>query len=247
MKTFLYTALALAATVLASCSITKDAQHGISFEFQHLHQGRHNEAGTRSEAPAAKAGLPAQHQEQESALESALVGEGMELYPTGSDFSAPTAGANDYLDGANEELEAMDQALVFIENGSPSSLSRGFDAAPADEPSILKAWIMWGIPVLLMFFGIGFLLNFGLHWYYLGKMRRASKSTYIWALTLSASLVAAVLNWLQLTILAAIVGIFLLLPLVAIQLIRVIKDASLLNKMAKRAARNPFNTKQRSA
>ncbi len=246
MKSFPYTALALAAAVLASCSITKDAQRGISFEFQHLHQGRQSDHGTRSEAPTAKSGVPAQYQEQESAQESALVGEGMALHLTLPEWVDPAVGANDYLDEPNEELEAMDQAALIQESESPSSVTPDIDAA-VDEPSILKAWIMWGIPVLLMFFGIGFLLNFGLHWYYLGKMRRASKSTYIWSLTLSASLVAAVLKWLELNILAALVGIFVLLPLVAIQLIRVIKDASLLNKMAKRAARNPFKAKQRSA
>ena len=246
MKTFPFTALALAAAVLASCTITKDAQRGISFEFQQLHQGRHNEAGTRSEATTDKAGVSAQYQEQESAQESALVGEGMALHLTLPEWVDPAVGANDYFDEPNEELEAMDQAALIQESESPSSVAPAFEAA-VDEPSILKAWIMWGIPVLLMFFGIGFLLNFGLHWYYLGKMRRASKSTYIWSLTLSASLVAAVLKWLELNILAALVGIFVLLPLVAIQLIRVIKDASLLNKMAKRAARNPLKAKQRSA
>jgi hypothetical protein len=246
MKSFPYTALALAATVLASCSITKDAQRGISFEFQHLHQGRQSDHGTRSEAPTAKAGVPAQYQEQESAQETALAGEGMGLYTTTPEFVHPTLGANDYLDGPTEEVEFMDQAALNQESDSPSPVTPAFEAA-VDEPSILKAWIMWGIPVLLMFVGIGFLLNFGLHWYYLGKMRRASKSTYIWSLTLSASLVAAVLNWLELSILAALVGIFVFLPLVAIQLIRVIKDANLLNKMAKRAARNPFKAKQRSA
>ena len=243
MKTFPHTALALAAAVLASCSITKDAQRGISFEFQQLHQGRHSEAGERFAAATAKAGVPAQYQGQESVLETALAGEGMELYLATPEFVDPTVGANDYLDGPKEELESMDQAALIQESESPSSVTPAFEAA-MDEPSILKAWIMWGIPVLLMFFGIGFLLNFGLHWYYLGKMRRASKSTYLWSLTLSASLVAAVLNWLELKILAALVGIFVLLPLVAIQLIRVIKDASLLNKMAKRAARNPFKAKQ---
>ena len=243
MKTFPHTALALAAAVLASCSITKDAQRGISFEFQQLHQGRYSEAGERSAAATAKAGVPAQYQGQESVLETALAGEGMELYLATPEFVDPTVGANDYLDGPKEELESMDQAALIQESESPSSVTPAFEAA-MDEPSILKAWIMWGIPVLLMFFGIGFLLNFGLHWYYLGKMRRASKSTYLWSLTLSASLVAAVLNWLELKILAALVGIFVLLPLVAIQLIRVIKDASLLNKMAKRAARNPFKAKQ---
>lgn len=248
MKTFPYTALALAAAVLTSCSITKDAQHGISVEFQQLHQGRHSDAGTRPEAVTAKAAMqqPVQYEGQESALESAIAGEGMGLYLTMPEFVDPTVGANDYLDGPNKELESIDQASPILESDSPSPVTPGIDAA-VDEPSILKAWIMWGIPVLLMFFGIGFLLNFGLHWYYLGKMRRASKSTYIWALTLSASLVVAFLNWLELSILTALVGIFVILPLVAIQLIRVIKDASLLNKMAKRAARNPFKAKQQSA
>ena len=246
MKPYPFSALALAVAVLASCSITKDAQRGISFEFQQLHQGRHSEAGARSEAATAKAGVPAQYQGQESVLETALAGEGMELYLATPEFVDPTVGANDHLDEPNEEVESMNQATLIQESDIPSPVTPAIDAA-VDEPSILKAWIMWGIPVLLMFFGIGFLLNFGLHWYYLGKMRRASKSTYIWSLTLSASLVAAVLKWLELNILAALVGIFVLLPLVAIQLIRVIKDASLLNKMAKRAARNPFKAKQRSA
>ena len=246
MKPYPFSALALAVAVLASCSITKDAQRGISFEFQQLHQGRHSEAGARSEAATAKAGVPAQYQGQESVLETALAGEGMGLYLTTPEFVDPTVGANDHLDEPNEEVESMNQATLIQESDIPSPVTPAFEAA-VDEPSILKAWIMWGIPVLLMFFGIGFLLNFGLHWYYLGKMRRASKSTYLWSLTLSASLVAAVLKWLELNILAALVGIFVLLPLVAIQLIRVIKDASLLNKMAKRAARNPFKAKQRSA
>ena len=246
MKPYPFSALALAVAVLASCSITKDAQRGISFEFQQLHQGRHSEAGARSEAATAKAGVPAQYQGQESVLETALAGEGMGLYLTTPEFVDPTVGANDHLDEPNEEVESMNQATLIQESDIPSPVTPAFEAA-VDEPSILKAWIMWGIPVLLMFFGIGFLLNFGLHWYYLGKMRRASKSTYLWSLTLSASLVAAVLNWLELSILAALVGIFVLLPLVAIQLIRVIKDASLLNKMAKRAARNPFKAKQQSA
>ena len=246
MKNYPFTALALAATILASCSITKDAQRGISFEFQQLHHRGHNEAGTGPEAATAKAGVPAQYQVQESALETVFTGEGLGLYLTIPEFVDPTLDANDYLDGPKIEMESIAQAPMVQESDSPSPVTPAINAAE-DEPSILKAWIMWGIPVLLMFFGIGFLLNFGLHWYYLGKMRRASKSTYIWSLTLSATLVAAVLNWLELSILAALVGIFVLLPLVAIQLIRVIKDASLLNKMAKRAARNPFKAKPRSA
>lgn len=107
MKTFPFTALAFAVAVLTSCSITKDAQRGISFEFQHLHQGRHSDHGTRSESTTAKAGVPAQYQEQESAQESALVGEGMALRLTLPEWVDPTVGANDYLDEPNEELEAI--------------------------------------------------------------------------------------------------------------------------------------------
>jgi len=242
MKNYSFTALALAAAVFASCSLTKDAQHGISFEFQQRYQGRLS--NVRSQAAAVNTNesnqQPVQEEVQESVLETALTGEGIGLHLTIPEFVDPTVGANDYLDGPKMEMESIDQAPMIQESDSPSSPVTPAIGADEDEPSILKAWIMWGIPVLLMFFGIGFLINFGLHWYYLGKMRRASKSTYIWSLTLSASLVAAVLNWLELSILAALVGIFVLLPLVAIQLIRVIKDASLLNKMAKRAARNPF-------
>jgi hypothetical protein len=241
---------------LSACSIQFDSQYGIRIEPAKIEADAPrphsksaetwNAIGPVEYAQTVESENVAHYAGQESALEIALVGEDLEFYPIGSDFSAPTAGANDYLDGPKIEMESIAQAPMVQEFDSPSPVTPAIDAAE-NEPSILKAWIMWGIPVLLMFFGIGFLLNFGLHWYYLGKMRRASKSTYIWSLTLSATLVAAVLNWLELSILAALVGIFVLLPLVAIQLIRVIKDASLLNKMAKRAARNPFKARQRSA
>lgn len=105
------------------------------------------------------------------------------------------------------------------------------------ERSMLAAWIMWSVPVLLMLTGAGFLLNFGLHWYYLGKNRRANTATFIWALTLAASVIVWFLNSLHLGILAFLVGLVVLLPLLVIQLIRVIKDAILLNKIATKKTR----------
>lgn len=111
------------------------------------------------------------------------------------------------------------------------------DVPPQPEPNMLTAWLMWGIPVVLMLAGVGFLLNFGLHWYYLGKQRRANSATYIWALTLAGFVAIGLLRFLKLGLLALLVFLIVLIPLMAIQLIRAVKDAFLLNKMATRLAR----------
>ena len=108
---------------------------------------------------------------------------------------------------------------------------------PRSEPNMLTAWLMWGIPVVLMLTGLGFLLNFGLHWYYLGKQRRANTATFIWALTLAGYVAAGLLRFLNLGLLALLVFLIVLIPLMVIQLVRAIKDAVLLNKISTRKAR----------
>jgi hypothetical protein len=138
MKNYPITALALAAAILASCAITKDAQRGISFEFQQRYQSRHSHAGTRSEAAPAKAGVPAQYVGQESVLESTLAREGLGLHLTIPEFADPTLGANDYLDGPKIDMESIDQAPMIQESDSPSPVTPAIDAAE-NEPSILKA------------------------------------------------------------------------------------------------------------
>jgi hypothetical protein len=90
---------------------------------------------------------------------------------------------------------------------------------------MLTAWLMWGIPVVLMLTGLGFLLNFGLHWYYLGKQRRANTATFIWALTLAGYVAVGLLRFLKLGLLALLVFLIALIPLIVIQLIRAVKDA----------------------
>jgi hypothetical protein len=110
-------------------------------------------------------------------------------------------------------------------------------AAAAPQKNMLRAWIMWGVPVFLMLFGIGFVLNIGVHWYYLGKNRRAQSATRIWSLTLVSFVALGLLSALGMEVLAGVLFVFLVIPLAAIQLIRAVKDASLLHKMSKQSAR----------
>ncbi|MEY3711905.1 MAG: hypothetical protein RL104_688 [Bacteroidota bacterium] len=114
---------------------------------------------------------------------------------------------------------------------------------PRSEPNMLTAWLMWGIPVVLMLTGLGFLLNFGLHWYYLGKQRRANSATFIWALTLAGYVAVGLLRFLKLGLLALLVFLIALIPLMVIQLIRAVKDAVLLNKISTRKARRSARTR----
>jgi hypothetical protein len=114
---------------------------------------------------------------------------------------------------------------------------------PRSEPKMLTAWLMWGIPVVLMLTGLGFLLNFGLHWYYLGKQRRANSATFIWALTLAGYVAVGLLRFLKLGLLALLVFLIALIPLMVIQLIRAVKDAVLLNKISTRKARRSSRTR----
>jgi hypothetical protein len=114
---------------------------------------------------------------------------------------------------------------------------------PRSEPNMLTAWLMWGIPVVLMLTGLGFLLNFGLHWYYLGKQRRANSATFLWALTLAGYVAVGLLRFLKLGLLALLVFLIALIPLMVIQLIRAVKDAILLNKISTRKARRSARTR----
>ena len=138
--------------------------------------------------------------------------------------------------GQTFATEAMDAANVQIVTHDANE-SADHERLKQPERSMLTAWIMWGVPVLLMLTGAEFLLNFGLHWYYLGKNRRANTATFIWALTVAASVIVWFLNSLHLGILAFLVGLVVLLPLLVIQLIRVIKDAILLHKIATKKTR----------
>ena len=114
---------------------------------------------------------------------------------------------------------------------------------PRSEPNMLTVWLMWGVPVVLMLTGLGFLLNFGLHWYYLGKQRRANSATFIWALTLAGYVAVGLLRFLKLGLLALLVFLIALIPLMVIQLIRAVKDAVLLNKISTRKARRSSRTR----
>jgi hypothetical protein len=115
------------------------------------------------------------------------------------------------------------------------------------EPNMTVAWILWGTVAFLTLFAAGGLgLNFGAHWYYLGQKRKGMRRTVIWALTLVAfSIVYLFSNIAALRLLAVLLGIFVLFPLVVIQIVGLVKDFFALQKlgakMARRAQRGPSN------
>jgi hypothetical protein len=115
------------------------------------------------------------------------------------------------------------------------------------EPNMTVAWILWGTVAFLTLFAAGGLgLNFGAHWYYLGQKRKGMRRTVIWALTLVAfSIVYLFSKIAALELLAVLLGIFVLFPLVAIQIVGLVKDFFALQKlgakMARRAQRGPSN------
>jgi len=229
---FLYlSALAL----VTSCSLQLDSQYGIRIEPAPKGPQDRQMPKERPSTPVAEA------QTESSAW----------TYPEVSQIAVRDEAWSSLSEQPREALNEPDPpqtsqsaALAPAENPEfdavselNSNLSGEVDALPKTEPNMLTAWLMWGIPVVLMLAGVGFLLNFGLHWYYLGKQRRANSATFIWALTLAGYVAAGLLRFLKLGLLALLVLLIVLIPLMVIQLIRAVKDAVLLNKMASRMAR----------
>lgn len=226
--------LCLAALVLAtSCSLRLDSQYGIRIE--PAPRGPQERATSRvqtSQTDAAKAS-------EISAETNPTVVEfdaGQKFWESEQPLEASVAPSASH----HGPTEAFDQAehpeFDAVDDLQPYETSLA-DAAPRSEPNMLTAWLMWGIPVVLMLAGLGFLLNFGLHWYYLGKQRRANSATFIWALTLAGFVAVGLLRLIQLGLLAFLVFLIALIPLMVIQLIRAVKDAVLLNKISTRKAR----------
>jgi hypothetical protein len=247
-----FTLTALAGIALTACSIQFDSQYGLRLEPA--------ERGARStdiqSAPAAPAvtNEALQNSDWSTAAEPYTAhilepSHAVPLYNLDQDALANVANEPIPANLANLANEPIPANLAnepipanLANEPIPANL-----APPQPEQNMLTAWIMWGVPVLLMLTGAGFLLNFGLHWYYLGKNRRANTATFIWALTVAASVIVWFLNAIHLGLFAALVGVVVLLPLVVIQLIRAVKDAILLNKIAKRRERNPFKGSRKSA
>jgi hypothetical protein len=230
--------LSLAALLLSACSLQLNSQYGLR-----IAPAERGPRGTLR-VPSAIAATPATT---------------IPLSTEGLEGAATSVAAHNTFEALTDDFQAAEVAVSPQPEVVPLGSAAGtyFEVADVEvaaaelsvdeplatatptrsEPNMLTAWLMWGIPVVLMLTGLGFLLNFGLHWYYLGKQRRANSATFIWALTLAGYVAVGLLRFLKLGLLALLVFLIALIPLMVIQLIRAVKDAILLNKISTRKAR----------
>ena len=245
--------LALVAA-LASCSVQLDSQYGIRLE--------PHSRGPRSDAHAAEAGRAREADATASAdaagatltspLSPALAAPWTDpAAPLAFSADAPAASA-----GMGASELSLGEPIVATANSAPTELDQAETASvpdadrdewPTQKPdrSMTVAWILWGTVAFLTLFAAGGLgLNFGAHWYYLGQKRKGMRRTVIWALTLVAfSIVYLFSKIAALRLLALLLGIFVLFPLIVIQIIGLVKDFFALQKIgakkARRAQRGP--------
>lgn len=249
--------LALLAT-LASCSVLLDSQYGIRFE--PLPRGPRYDA---------------QSIESVSPREDAVAGVAAVEAPLAIAPDAPMASSIDAHTGLVSKTDLADLTTEAADP-SPAHGATSFAAEGAVEPhleptptatlpdadrdewptkkperSMTVAWILWGTVAFLTLFAAGGLgLNFGAHWYYLGQKRKGMRRTVIWALTLVAfSIVYLFSKIAALKLLALLLGIFVLFPLIVIQIVGLVKDFFALQKlgtkMARRAKRGPSSNSKK--
>lgn len=169
------TTLALGAAILASCTLEKDAQHGISFEFQHPNQRSKSEVRDQPEriasTPASVASPAAATSDWVAAPATTYAASPSEFWSTPMEsfseplveeqaltYEAPMA-AESRIE-ATEELtsDAADDVVVVAKKKSWAQRLVEFMAP--DNEMVIAA--------LLAFF----LGGFGAHWFYLGERGR---------------------------------------------------------------------------
>lgn len=167
-----FTTLALGAAILASCTLEKDAQHGISFEFQHPNQRSKSEVRDQPERIASKT---------TSVSSPAAATTDWVAAPATTYAAAPsefwTTPAKSY-----DEPVYAEPATVAYE--APAAVEPSIDATEevAEETVVVAQKKSWAqrlvefmapdnemvIAALLAFF----LGGFGAHWFYLGERGR---------------------------------------------------------------------------
>lgn len=239
--------LALVAA-LASCSVQLDSQYGIRLE--------PHSRGPRSDAHSAVAGRAREAEATASAddagatltspLSPALAAPWTESAAT----LAFTADAPSVAEGLGATEPSLSEAGRATEHSAPTERDQAETASVPDadrdewptqkpERSMTVAWILWGTVAFLTLFAAGGLgLNFGAHWYYLGQKRKGMRRTVIWALTLvTFSIVYLFSKIAALKLLGLLLGIFVLFPLIVIQIFGLVKDFFALQKIAAKKAR----------
>ena len=169
------TTLALGAAILASCTLEKDAQHGISFEFQHPNQRSKSEVRDQPEriasTPASVASPAAATSDWVAAPTTTYAASPSEFWSTPMEsfseplveeqaltYEAPMA-AEPRIE-ATEELTADAADDVVVVAKKKSWAQRLVEFMAPDNEMVIAA--------LLAFF----LGGFGAHWFYLGERGR---------------------------------------------------------------------------
>lgn len=169
------TTLALGAAILASCTLEKDAQHGISFEFQHPNQRSKSEVRDQPEriasTPASVASPAAATSDWVAAPATTYAVSPSEFWSTPTEsfseplveeqaltYEAPMA-AEPRIE-ATEELTADAADDVVVVAKKKSWAQRLVEFMAPDNEMVIAA--------LLAFF----LGGFGAHWFYLGERGR---------------------------------------------------------------------------
>jgi hypothetical protein len=236
----------LTLALFASCSVVLDSQYGLRFE------PIPQRAEPRTES--ANGAIPSPH----FAVET-----------PGVPYTNPTVAAEFAADvlAVNPMTEAVEQPewTEFAVQRITEPAAEAYEQTAVDqytavdqiwprkkpERSMTWAWVLWAIPALLTLAAAGgLLLNFGAHWYYLGNRRKGIMRTIVWALTLVVtSMVYFFAAVLSLDLVAALLAIFLLIPLAVIQIVTMVTDFFALQKIAAKRARranrgNRSNRKQ---
>jgi hypothetical protein len=233
MKTSAFRILSLlSAALLASCSVVLDSQYGLRFEpIPQRAEPRTETANAAApsphyaaEAPGVAAGQPTVAVEFAADMWAVDPATEAVAQPEHTEFTVQRV-----AEPTNEAYEhtAVDQNTA--------------EDWPRKKPErdMTWAWVLWAIPAVLTLVAAGgLLLNFGAHWYYLGNRRKGMARTIIWALTLVVtSMVYFLAATLGLNLAAALLAIFLLIPLAVIQIITMVTDFFALQKIAAKRAR----------
>lgn len=227
-----FTTLVLGAAIMASCTLEKDAQHGISFEFRHPNQRIKSEV---RDQPERIASTPASVSSPEAATLNWVVAPAATYAVAPSEFWNTPSADNSYDEPASEEP-------IAIAYDAPATAESDLEATgESDVESVAvakkKGWVqrlvefmapddkMLIAALLAFFFG-----SLGAHWFYLGKPGRGMARLLVFlggllSYIIGSVILSFVLSELGLVLLG--IGLILLLInsiLIIVDLIKILTD-----------------------
>ena len=169
--------LVLGAAILASCTLEKDAQHGISFEFQHPNQRNRSEVKAepeRAAVAAAEVSTPAASTQEWVAAPSTTYA------PAANVWSALEADAVSAPETQSQWSEVASAPIEIQAKDAPET-TEAYDAAEVAAPAKKAGWFQRLIQrvvapdnemVIALLLAL-FLGGLGAHWFYLGERGKA--------------------------------------------------------------------------